>query len=90
MNAVGILARMRVTKAGWRPRDFWVLYEAFGFETIEAANHTKYRHPRYPRLWTTVTRSVPMSKGYAEDAVALIDELLQLEEENRGTDPNDR
>ena len=79
-----ILQRMRATKSGWRPRDFDAVYSAYGFDREEATNHTKYWHPRYKELWMTVTRHVPMSKGYADDAVALIDELLaQLEKEER-------
>ena len=77
-----ILERMRRTKAGWRPRDFETLYTGFGFESFDLGKHTKYRHPAHPLLWTTVKRADPLSKAYADDAVALIDQLLAIE----GTD----
>jgi hypothetical protein len=78
-----ILDRMRRTKSGWKPRDFEGLYTGFGFEAVDLGKHTKYRHPTYPQLWTTVKRADPLSKAYAEDAVELIDQLQAME----GTEP---
>lgn len=75
-----LLERMRRTRTGWKPKDFRVLYTGFGFEEIDASKHTKYRHPRYPHLWTMVKRADPLSRAYADDALELIDELLRLEE----------
>lgn len=76
-----LLERMRRTSAGWRPKDFRALYTGYGFEESDSGKHTKYRHPRYPQLWTMVKRADPLSKSYAGDAVEIIDELLRLEGE---------
>ena len=75
-----LLGRMRRANSGWRLRDFRTLYSGFGFEETDIGKHTNYRHPRFPTLWTTVPRSSPLSKRYAEDAVSMIDELRRLEE----------
>ena len=74
-----LLERMRRTKSGWKPRDFEALYTGFGFESIDAAKHTKYRHAAHPQLWTMVKRADPLSKAYAEEAVTLIERLLAIE-----------
>lgn len=74
-----ILARMRATKAGWRPQDFQALYLGHGFVQTELKKHTQYQHPRHLELWTTVARGVPLSKAYAEEAVKLIDKLNRME-----------
>ena len=54
-------------------------YGGFGFEVVDQGKHTKYRHPRYPDLWTMIPRSDPLSKSYAEDAIEIIDELRRRE-----------
>jgi hypothetical protein len=77
-----ILAKMRASRSGWRPDDFRALYVGFGFVHDAGSKHDKYRHPRFPQLWTTVTRSQPMSRAYADDAIDLIDDLRRLENEN--------
>jgi hypothetical protein len=78
-----ILQRMRQTKAGWKPGDFAKLYSGFGFNGTEGKRHTKYRHPRYPDLWTMIPRSDPLSKAYADDAVKMIDRLAEREAERQ-------
>ena len=77
-----ILARMRVSKAGWRPRDVERLYRHFGFGVREGGNHTLYAHPRYPQLYAAVPRHKPVKTTYITQAVRLIDELKRLEVEH--------
>lgn len=82
-----LLARMRATKTGWKPRDFKRLYEGFGFVESAGAGHTRYQHPSYPRLIATVGRHPVLTPGYAADAVRLIDllkEIQALEEAENG------
>lgn len=85
-RAQKVLDRMRRTSAGWRPKDLRAVYLGFGFEEHEGAKHTRYWHPVHRHLWTTVPRSAPLSKAYAEQAVALIEELTRLEEDGHGPD----
>ena len=74
-----LLARMRLSHAGWRPEDFRTVYLAYGFDEYQGHKHTKYWHPEHLELWTTVPRSSPLSRAYAAEAVDLIDQLLRLE-----------
>jgi hypothetical protein len=79
-KAEKILERMRRTGAGWKPAHFRTLLTGFGFDAIDAAKHTKYRHPSYPQLWIMIPRADPLSKEYAKDAIGLVDKLAELEE----------
>ncbi len=78
-RAEKLLARMRQTASGWKPGDFETLYRGFGFDSTAGSKHTKYWHPRFRHLWTTVPRADPLSRAYAAEAVELIDELHRLE-----------
>lgn len=74
-----VFEKMRRTKDGWKPQDFEVLYIGFGFVQSQSRRHTKYQHPQHPELWTMVSRSEPLSRAYAHDAIELIDTLQRLE-----------
>ena len=77
-----LLARMRVSKAGWKPRDLERLYLAFDFEIYEGGNHRVYRHRRFRELRATVPRHSPIKNVYVAAATKLIDELKRLEVEH--------
>jgi hypothetical protein len=81
-----ILRRMRVRKSGWKPDDFRTLYEGFGFEAREGANHTVYQHPDHPHLVSTVARHNKLAPAYARDAIERIDELQQLQAEEESAE----
>ncbi len=91
-SAEKLLARMRNSKGGWKPRDFKCLYEGFGFELEEGSSHTIYVHPEYG-LRATVARHKSLATGYAATAVKLIDALKAKEaelDEQEGAANDDR
>ncbi len=77
-GAERLLARMRRSKADWKPSDLRRLYFGFGFEVDEGGSHSIFIHPVYPQLRATVPRHAPLPKAYAAFAVKLIDELVDL------------
>lgn len=77
-----LLARMRATKSGWGADDFEKLYLSFGFRYTENKGHRRYAHPKYPDLYAFVGRHRNLAKGYASDAVKLIDRLKEREGED--------
>jgi hypothetical protein len=78
-----LLEQMRRSKASWRLADLHRLYIGFGFEWEEGARHRLYKHPRYPELYATVTRSSgPLPIGYVANAVSLIDAVRKREDQN--------
>jgi predicted RNA binding protein YcfA (HicA-like mRNA interferase family) len=80
-----LLERMRRSKAGWHERDLKELYEGFGFVRVEGSNHILYKHPKYPDLRATVSRSSHLKVGYFSTAVRTIDKLLEREKEEQST-----
>ncbi len=74
-----LLRRMKASRNGWRPSDLEALYLAFGFEKDEGSKHSLFRHPKYPWFQATVRRADPLPTGYIDDAVKLIDLLLDLD-----------
>jgi hypothetical protein len=74
-----LLRRMRASRNGWRPHDLEALYLAFGFEKAEGSKHTLYYHPKYPGFQATVRRADPLPTGYIDDAVKLVDRLLEMD-----------
>lgn len=81
-DAEKLLARMRASKSGWGQKDFESLYEGFNFQFREGSRHRFYFHPKYPQLYAVVARHDKLAKGYASDAVKLIDQLKRLESSN--------
>ena len=77
-SADKLLEKMRRTSAGWGQDDFKKLYEGFGFKKREGKKHTIYVHPDFPQLRDTIARHDSLANGYAESAVATIDELQRL------------
>jgi hypothetical protein len=81
-KAAKLLEQMRNSKSGWRPHDFRTLFEGFGFIMREGKNHTTYVHPDFPQLIYQIPRhNQELAKGYATDAVKLLDKLEQLRKE---------
>ncbi len=78
-DAEKLLTRMRATKSGWKAKDLHKLYLGFGFNYREGGKHIFYAHPQHPELYTTVTRSRTLAKGYITTAIKLIDQLKMLE-----------
>jgi hypothetical protein len=84
-----MLERMRRTSSGYHPKDFETLYLGFGFLSKEGKKHTTYYHPKYPTLRDQVARHKFLADYFAENAVALIDELLELENNDDEGDGDD-
>ena len=72
-----LLERMRASKAGWGPDDLHRLFLGFGFRCREGARHRIYIHERYPDIRDTVPRHGELPVGYIQDAVKIIDQVLE-------------
>ena len=79
-SAHSLLGKMRQSKNGWRYNDVKTLYLGFGFEFREGGNHTVFFHPVHRRLIATVARHRSLPLGYVQKAIALVDELIALEQ----------
>lgn len=82
-TAVDLLEKMRRSKADWGLKDFRTVYNGYGFVESEGGKHVRFIHPVYPELHATVSRGTSLAKGYAADAVKLIDRLEELRAANR-------
>lgn len=78
-----LLEQMRRSKTGWTRRDLDTLYNGYGFVVSHGSKHDIVKHPKYPSLRTTLPRTREIAKGYVQEAVSVIDRLLQLEEATR-------
>jgi len=76
-----LLERTKRARSGWGQRHFKRLYAAFGFVGHERAKHVLYDHPEHPDLVGSVPRHDSLRDWVANDAIALIDELLKREGE---------
>lgn len=85
-SAEKLLDRMRRSRNGWSQSDFEILYTGFGFKKKEGGNHTIYIHERFTQLRATVARHSSLAKGYADHAVSVLDQLIQLEAEDNHDD----
>lgn len=74
-----LLERMRRSRSGWGQQHFKRVYTAFGFVGHERAKHVLYDHPEHPDLVANVPRHDSLRDWVADDAIALIDELLKRE-----------
>ncbi|MCH7764064.1 MAG: hypothetical protein IIB95_10035 [Candidatus Marinimicrobia bacterium] len=79
-GALKLLERMRRTKSGWGQKDFKRLLLGFGFTKKEGKKHTLYFYKEH-KLSIGVPRHDSLKEWVADDAVKLIDELL---EKNKG------
>ena len=90
-KAYKLLEKMRRSKSGWKRHDLDQLYEGFGFIIIHGSNHDIVKHPNFPLLRTTLPRQNYLAIGYIEQAIKLIDKLLELEgNQNEGKAENNR
>ena len=86
-KAEKLLERMRQSKNGWKRADLDTLYSGFGFAISHGKSHDIIRHPEFPDLRTVLPRHNYLAKGYVEQALKLVDRLLQLRKEaTRGND----
>ncbi|MDP1714136.1 MAG: hypothetical protein Q8L41_05265 [Anaerolineales bacterium] len=87
-EAVKLLEKMRVSKAGWTRNDLDRLYTGFGFIIKSGRGpHDKVYHPDYPFLITFVPRHRKLLEVYVSQAIKLIDRLKELQESQHGQDP---
>ncbi|MBI5054128.1 MAG: type II toxin-antitoxin system HicA family toxin [Chloroflexi bacterium] len=90
-KAQKLLERMRQSKNSWKRADLDKLYEGFGFTIKHGGSHDIVKHPEHPQLRTTLPRHKTLAKGYVEQAVKLIDQLIEItkvsnhEPESNGT-----
>ncbi|MFQ5798868.1 MAG: type II toxin-antitoxin system HicA family toxin [Bacteroidota bacterium] len=76
-RAEKLLNGMRRSRSGWGQKDFERLLEGYDFEKKGHGKHQKYYHPEFPDLWISIPRHHKLKEWVAEDAVKLIDELIQ-------------
>jgi len=79
---------MRRSKAGWKRADLDTLYLGHGFVIINGSNHDIVKHPDHQHLRTTLPRHVTLARGYVEQAVKLIDQLLELQRKDTNHEPD--
>ncbi len=82
--AVKSLSRLRNTQAGWTPTELAKLLRSYGFTREKQAKHGLFlEHPSYPE-WATVIipRHRECKKWVARDAVAKIEQVVALEEDD--------
>ncbi len=82
-SAQKMLEKMRLSKSGWKRADLDRLYKGFGFIMTHGASHDIVKHIEYPQLRTTLPRHNDIAKGYVQEAIRLIDSLLELQEKTR-------
>jgi len=76
-----LLQRMKNSSAGWKRSDLDRLYLSFGFIIDPGSRHDIAKHPDFPALRATLTRHTDIDKVYIKQAIALIEELQELEKE---------
>lgn len=76
-----LLERMRVSKNNWKRNDLDSLLTGFGFIITHGSSHDIAKHPKHPELRATLPRHNFLAKGYVEQAIKLVDKLLELSKE---------
>lgn len=79
-KAEKLLERMRVSKANWKRHDLETLYRGFGFVIESRSNHDLVSHPDFPQLISYLPRHTKIAKYVVGQAVRLVDELKNLQE----------
>lgn len=79
-KALKLLKAMRLKKTGWHGYDLRILYDGFGFLIRNTSgSHRIVSHPVYKHLRDSFPEhSGELPKSYIEDAVRLIEQLLEL------------
>jgi predicted RNA binding protein YcfA (HicA-like mRNA interferase family) len=80
---------MRQSKNNWKRADLDKLYEGFGFVIKHGGSHDIVKHPDHPQLRTTLPRHKSLAKGYVEQAIKLIDQLLEITKESTNESESD-
>jgi hypothetical protein len=78
-RAEELLDKARRSSSGWRRTELDSLYESFGFSVVARAKHDMAFHPEYPTLKTMLPRHRKVNRFYVEQAVKLIDKLIELQ-----------
>lgn len=81
-KAVKLLEKMRESNKKWKRSDVESLYIGYGFEIVtKKGKHDKVYHPKYPHLIAFVPRHRKIGAYVVDDAVALVDAFVELEQE---------
>jgi hypothetical protein len=79
-GAVKLRKDMQLSLSGFKAADFETLYLGYDFTQHQRKRHTLYKHNDLPGRFATVTRaSGEVSKAYAEEALALLEELDRVQ-----------
>ena len=77
-----LLAKARRSSKGWKRVELDALYESFGFIVTSRTKHDLAYHPRYSSLRSMLPRHRDVNRVYVEQAVKLIDKLIELQKES--------
>ncbi len=76
------LERAKMSPHGWRRTELDELYKSYGFVIDAGAKHDIVKHPDYPILRATLTRSSgALHPDYIRHAVDMIKKLLKRQQE---------
>jgi hypothetical protein len=76
-----LLERMRASQSGWGQADFERLFTGFGFKARQG-KHTIHMHSQFSDLVIGVPRHNSLKEWVARDAVKLIDELIERQNQS--------
>lgn len=80
-DAVKLLEKARLSKAGWNRTKLDSLYTGFGFIIKSGRGpHDKVFHPNHPELFTWLPRHTKLGEYNIDNAIKLIDRLQKLKE----------
>jgi hypothetical protein len=78
-----LLQRANSSPYGWKRGELDKLYNYYGFLIEAGAKHDIVKHPKYPDLRATLTRSSSeLHPDYIRHAVDMIGKFLEREKEN--------
>ena len=80
-GASKLLDKARRSSAGWRRTELDAMLEGFGFTIIARTRHDMAFHEEYLQLKMMLPRHRKVNRFYVEQAVELIERLLELEQE---------
>jgi hypothetical protein len=83
-KAAGILEAMRRSQSNWTRHDLETVYTGHGFKIRIGAKHDMAIHIKYRRLRGTLPNHTHFAVGYITNAIKLIDEAKQLEDNEKG------
>lgn len=89
-KALKLLERLRRSKAGVKPEDVKKLYLAFGFIVEPKTRHDCATHPDFPELFGYIPRHKKLAVYVADQAIELVEKVIDLEQLKENHDDHKR